>query len=269
MPTINLSARSESYAGFKTKWGADHYIFTPQGTDLDHSLKAEEIDGSGFGTRFKNNLPGMIDGTLKMSGLAAMKAGKVSWVFNQWLGRTSPVNVWYVTEGLDALSPIAMQPSSLMEASVKAKMKDSVTFDASFSARGDSNPVGVILLTPKTSNVLTAATGASNVDDNTLFGGATTFGGAAQLHVYALDGGTTPTVAVKIQHSTDGTTWADLAGGGFATVSTTNLATWSQRVDISSATTTNAQVRAMWTTTGTPTAVQVLCGFARNYDPDA
>ena len=126
MPVVNLNARSESYAGFKTRWGADHYIFTAQGTDLDHSLKAEEIDGSGFGTRFKNNLPGMIDGTLKMSGLAAMKAGKVSWVFNQWLGRTSDVNVWYVTEGFDALSPIAMQPSSLMEEIGRASCRERV-----------------------------------------------------------------------------------------------------------------------------------------------
>jgi hypothetical protein len=268
MAVVDLSAPSRAFAGYKIRWGVGSQFFTAQGTDLDHSLKAEEVDGSGFGTRFKNNIPGMLDGTLKISGLASSRKGQVMWYLNQILARTSAVNMWYATEGLDALSPCAMQPASLMELSPKGKMKDSVTFDASFSARGDANPIGVILASPKTTNVLTAATGAGSIDDNTLWGGASTFGGAAQLHFLDLSGGTTPTVAVKVRHSTDGITFADIPGGTFATVNTTDLTTWSQRINIPSTQSINAQVRIEWTTTGTPTSVQPLVIFARNYDPD-
>lgn len=263
---VNLQVASESYAGYKINWGIQEYVFTAQGTDLDHSLKAEEVEGSGFGTRFKNNLPGMIDGTLKISGLAAMKRNKVNWLLNQWLARTSPVQAWYATEGLNALSPISFQPSSVMEASIKGKLKDSVTFDASLSARGASNPVGVILVSPKSATQV-VTTGAGSVDDNGT-GNNTAFGGSAMMHVLAVTAGTTPTVVVKIQHSPDGTTFTDLCT--FTTVTATNATnTWVQRIDLPSTTTVNAQLKASWVTTGTPTEAQMLVGFARGYDLDA
>lgn len=268
---VNLQQASESYAGYKINWGAEQYVFTAQGTDLDHNLKAEEVEGSGFGTRFKNNLPGMIDGTAKISGLAAMKRNKVNWILNSWLGRTSPVQFWYATEGLNALSPISFQPSSVMEASIKGKLKDSVTFDTSMSARGASNPVGVIMVSPKSATQM-VTTGSGSIDDNTLAGGLTSAGGAAVLHVLAVTAGTAPTVVVKVQHSPDGTTWTDLVT--FTTVIATPTLvpltnTWVQRVEIPSSNTINAQLKASWVTTGTPTEVQALVAIARGIDLDS
>jgi hypothetical protein len=263
---VNLTARSESYAGYKIKWGIQEYVFSAQGTDLDHNLKADDVNGSGFGTQFENNLPGMINGTLKISGLAAMKRNKVSWLLNNWFGRTSPVNMWYATEGLDALSPVAFQPSSVMENSVKGKLKDSVTFDVSLSARGASNPVGVILVSPKSATQL-VTTGAGLVDDNGT-GNSTSAGGALVMHVMAVTAGTTPTVVMKVQHSPDGTTFTDL--GTFTTVTATNATgTWVQRIELPSTTTINSQVKASWVTTGTPTEVQALVAIARGVDLDA
>ena len=263
----NLQTASESYAGYKINWGIEQYVFTAQGTDLDHNLKAEEVEGSGFGTRFKNNLPGMIDGTAKISGLAAMKRNKISWLLNSWFGRTTPVNFWYATEGLNALSPISFQPSSVMENSIKGKLKDSVTFDVSMSARGTSNPVGVIMVSPKSATQV-VTTGSGSVDDNTLSGGLTSAGGAAILHVLAVTAGTTPTVVMKIQQSPDGTTWTDLVM--FTTVTATNATgTWVQRVELPSSTTINAQLKASWVTTGTPTEVQCLVAIARGVDLDS
>jgi hypothetical protein len=259
---VDLSLPPESYPGYKTKWGAEQYHFSAQGTDLDHSKKADEVNGSGFGTEFENNLPGMKKGELKISGLAAMKRGRISALLDQWSRRSTPVNVWYATEGLSALAPLVMQPSSLTDNSIKTKLKDSVQFDSTWSARGAVD-MGVILLSPKT--LLTpVASGSGPVDDNTSVGGATTFGGVAQLHVLALNGGTTPAVTVKVQHSSDsGTTWTDL--GTFPAV--TAVGSW--RLPIASTTTVNAQVKASWTATGTPTEVQVLLGFARGVDPDS
>jgi hypothetical protein len=80
--------------------------------------------------------------------------------------------------------------------------------------------------------------------------------------VWALDGGTTPSVAIKIQHSPDGTTWTDLI------TFTTKSAPGSQRVTLPSTTTVNAYLQATWTLTGSPTGVQVLAGFARGINLD-
>jgi len=267
---VNLKAATESSPGWKIAFGIEQYVFSAQGTDLDHNLKAEEVEGSGFGTQFKNNLPGMIDGTAKISGLAAMKRNKVSYLLNSWFGRTTPVQFWYATEGLNALSPVSFQPSSVMENSVKGKLKDSVTFDVSLSARGASNPVGTILVSPKSATQV-VTTGVGPIDDNGT-GNSTAAGGAVVMHVLAVTAGTTPTVVMKLKHSPDGTTFTDLAT--FATVTATPTLvpatnTWVQRIDLPSSTTVNSQVQASWTTTGTPTEVQMLVGFARGIDLDS
>ncbi len=52
-----------------------------------------------------------------------------------------------------------------------------------------------------------------------------------------------------------------------ATVLTPTVAV--QRVKVPSSTVVNAQIRASWTTTGTPTSVQGIVMFGRGIDPDA
>lgn len=256
---IDLNAPTAASPGWKTHWGIDEYVFTSQGNDLDHGRKADKIEGSGFGTRVKNNLPGMQEGELQIKGLYAGGKGSLNSIISARFGRTSPVLAWYAVSGLNVGSPIMMQPSSINDFSISAKLKDSVEFDLTLDARGAYDD-GEILVSPKT---LLTATGMGAVNDNTLYGGATTVGGAAQMHVLAVDGGTSPSLAMKIQHSPDGTTWTDLVTFDAAT------AAGSQRVVLPSTTTVNEQVRANWTITGTPTGIQVLIGFARGVDLDA
>lgn len=256
---VDLNQVTVAYPGYKAQWGIEQYLFGAQGNDISHSRKADKIDGSGFGTRVKNNLPGMQEGSLTIKGLAAMEKGALNYQLNQWFGRKSPVNAWYALEGLTALSPITLQPSSVIDASVSAKLKDAVDFSLELDARGAYND-GIIMLSPAT--LLTTSSGTGSLDNNTTFGGATTTGGVGQLHVWALDGGTTPSVTVTIQHSPDGTTWTPLVS--FTAASTLS----SQRITLPSTTTVNAQVQAIWTVTGAPTAVQVLCAFARGVNLD-
>lgn len=254
---IDLNQVTVAYPGYQAQWGLEQYLFGAQGNDISHSRKADKVDGSGFGTRVRNSLPGMQEGSLKIKGLAAMEKGALGWQLNQWFGRRSPVNAWYALEGLNALQPVTMQPSSIIDSSITAKLKDAVDFDLELDARGAYND-GVILLSPAT--LLTGASGTGSLDDNTGFGGATTTGAAAQLHVWAFDGGTAPSVSVTIQHSPDGTTWTNL------TTFTTRTTLGSQRITLPSTTTVNAKVQAIYTLTGAPTGVQVLLGFARGVD---
>lgn len=257
---VDLNQVTVAYPGFKAQWGIEGYLFGAQGNDISHSRKADEIDGSGFGTRVKNNLPGMQEAKLTIKGLAAMEKGAISQILNQWHGRKTPLNCWYALQGLTAGSPLTMQPSTLLDNSISAKLKDAVDFSVELAARGAYDD-GTIMLSPTT--LLSGASGTGPVDNNTTFGGATTTGGAAQLHVWALDGGTTPSITVKVQHSPDGTTWTDLVTFSAKT------AIGSQRITLPSTTTVNAQLQCTWTTTGTPTGVQVLCGFARGVNLDA
>lgn len=259
MTVVDLNQVTTAYPGYKAQWGIEQFLFGAQGNDLSHSRKADKIDGSGFGTRVKNEFPGMQEGSLTIKGLAVMDKGALNYQLNQWLGRKSPVNAWYALQGLTALSPITLQPSSVMEASIAAKLKDAVDFNLELGARGAYDD-GVILLSPGT--LVAGASGTGSNDNNTTLGGATTTGGVGQLHVWAIDGGTTPSVTIKIQHSPDGTTWTDLVTFAAKT------APGSQRITIPSTTTINAQVQAIWTVTGSPTAVQVLCGFARGINLD-
>lgn len=251
---VDLTAATTFYPGYQAQFGVEQFVWSAQGNDIEHSLKADKIDGSGFGTRVKNDLPGMQEGSLKVKGMAAYEKGAINYWIGQWFGRKSPVNAWYALEGLQSLQPITMQPSSIIDASRSAKLKDPLDFSLELAARGAYND-GVILLSPTAE--LSGSSGTGSLDDNTLYGGATTTGGAAQLHVIAIDGGTSPAITVNIQHSPDGTTWTNLTT--FNAASTLG----SQRITLPSTTTINTKVQATWTISGSPTGIQVLLGFAR------
>lgn len=258
---IDLVGVTNFFPGYNTQWGIEGYLFTAQGNDLEHSRKADKIDGSGFGTRVRNSLPGMQDGSLKIKGLAVMDQQQISWQLGQWFGRVSPVNAWFALEGLAALAPITIQPSSVIDCSISAKLKDAVSFSLELDARGAYND-GIILLSPET--LLSGNSGTGPQQNDTLaYGGATVTGGAAQLHVLAVDGGTSPTVTVNVQHSADGTSWTNLCT--FSALAGVG----SQRITLPSTTTVNAHLQATWTTSGAPTDVQVLLGFARGLNLNA
>lgn len=261
---VNLRPRSVAFPGYKTKWGVEENYFAAQGTDLDHSMDSDKADGSGFGTAFKNDLPTIADGTIKISGLASMGQGQVSDVLDDYRGRTKELNLWYATQGLAFGSPIRFQPSRLIKHSIKAKMKDSVQFDSEWAAAGASDK-GFILVSPN--SLITGTTFTSSILINkTATGLATNFGGVLVVHMLTLAGGTSPTVTVKIQHSDDGEDFTDLAG---ATTAALTPAATSARIEIPSTTVVNGQLQALVTVAGTPTEVQMLAGIARGKDPDA
>lgn len=100
----------------------------------------------------------------------------------------------------------------------------------------------------------TAATNGTGLD----FGATSSlFGGQAYLHVFSVTG---TSVTVKLQDSADNVTFADLTGGGFATVLAG--AKGGQRIALSNAATVRRYVRAV--TTGTFSNAQFAVNFVRN-----
>lgn len=259
MPAIDLTLPTESYAGLDASFGLDEFIVTAQIKDINHDIKASTFDGSGLGTGTKNKRVGMREGDFKGTGFMAGRPGKFTNVLNQRFGRNTPVNLWYTTEpGFATGTPIVIQPSRISGMAPKIGPEDVITVDVEAVAAG-AMYMGHTLLSPET--LLSGTTGTTAIHDNTAGGGASTYGGAALVCLYALDGGTTPTFQIVFEHST--------AVGGtyttFATLTAPVSTPGSWLIPIPSTTTINAFTRATWTVTGTPTTKQAMAAFARSY----
>ena len=268
MAPVNFTPKNIVTQGFKAQWGINTAVYTRQTTDLDTSVKADKVDASTWGTRFKNDLPGLQEGTTKITGMHSGVRGQPGDTLPKLVGKTTPVYAWNALETLNPLAPIGFGPVRVMEYSPKSKMKDAVQFDTELSAAGAMYS-GFILVSPKSTSTM-LVTGMGLDDDSTSTTGATSFGGNVQAHFYDVSGGTTPSVTVTVQHSTDGTTWTTLATLAAVTqANITNPLIATQSVDIPSTTTVNAHVRASWTTSGTPTSIQALVMYDRGVDPDS
>jgi len=102
---------------------------------------------------------------------------------------------------------------------------------------------------------LTAETGTGNgtsVDN----GAATTNGGVSVFHCTAI-AGAVPSVVVKIQHSTNNSTWVDLLSHTAATAATKG------RVEVAAGTTINQYLREVHTFGGTTSSITFNSAFAR------
>lgn len=86
---------------------------------------------------------------------------------------------------------------------------------------------------------------------------ATTNGGVASVHVFAI-AGAAPNVVYRVQHSTDGSTWLDLV-----TFTAITAANSSQRIEVAAGTTVNRHLRTTITNGGTTSSVTGLVSFAR------
>jgi hypothetical protein len=104
-------------------------------------------------------------------------------------------------------------------------------------------------------HILTPETGTGNTAsvDNLV---ATNNGGVGVLHVTAIAGGA-PSVTVKIQHSTNDSTWADLV------TFTAAVAATKQRIEVAAGTLVNRYLREVHTFGGTTTSITHNVNFAR------
>jgi hypothetical protein len=253
--TYDLKVRSTASHGNFAHFGLEHLLLTGQVTSIDADFDKDFADGAGLGSKVENNLPGIAKGNFKVD---ALFSPEMEQQLAPYKNRQSSVQAWVAQKGLTEGSPITMMPASIGKYSSKLSKKDEVTVSFELGARGDFHE-GLIHLSPKT--LLTAASGEGAEHENE--DGATTFGGAAYLWLWDMTGGTTPTFTAKIQHSSDGDTYADLATFDAASLTSGRV----QLKYVDSTTTVNQYTKVTWTATGSPTAVQVLVGFARDYDP--
>lgn len=245
-----------STAGRVTAVTLDQYDITGYYNEYKFKRDAALIDVTPFGSRFSVDLSGIQKGSMELKG---MYNSDHDAVIHQRFGQDPDVYLVLGPKGYAPMAPAVMIPSTITKYDISAKAKDAVMLDSEFNLRGFLDD-GVMLTSPKT--VLTGASGVSGVFNNGTLAGATIAGCAAQLHVWNM-GGTAPVLTVKIQDSSDGTTFADLLSFTVATVPTGSV----DRQVLDFGNTVRQYVRATWTLagTGTPTA-RAMIAFARSVD---
>lgn len=244
--------------------GIDRFLLTSQLKKVDSDFDVDMADATTLGNEAQNNLPGIPKGMIKME---LVHSPALDYQLQPIKRRQTPVYGWIAKRGLSTGSHIEMFPGSFGKDGSKFDEKSVGTEDAEFGTRGAFH-MGRILLSPK-GTLLSGASGLGTIDANTAYGGPTTFGGAAYLFVWDIQGGTVPTFTAKVQHcSSVGGTYTDIPGATFAAASGTLAApvNWAQQAYIASSTTILEFLQVSWATTGTPTGVQALLGLGRSFD---
>jgi hypothetical protein len=214
------------------------------------SRSIETSETTSFGSSAKTYIVGLKDGTLSLSGMFDGSTNAIDSIFNTITGSATDSIVTVGLEGSTIGTMAHMVGVQEISYEVTSPVADVVTVSAEFQANGglDSGRV----LAPAT--VVTTATTTNNTSvDNAA---ATTNGGVGHVHVTAnANNGTT---TIKVQHSTDNSTWVDLIT--FSTVATTVTA--ARRVEVAAGTTVNRYLRAQITTAGTG-SITTSVAFAR------
>jgi hypothetical protein len=206
------------------------------------SGSADTAEVSTFGNNSKAYIPGLKDATFSVEGYYDATAGAVDQTLAGMLGTET---VWVTVMSADAIGARGYAAKTIATTvEIGAEIGGAVTISAEGQSTNGSDPIVVL-------HALGAETASGNgtqVDN----GSATTNGAAGYLQVIAATG----TIVAKVQHSSDGTTWADLIT--FTSTSTANTA---ERITTTG--TVNRYLRALWTISGGSPSVTFHLSAAR------
>ena len=213
------------------------------------SQEVETAETTVFGNSAKTYIVGLKDGTVSASGMFDGAANAVDEVLAGTVGSDTlaPVTVGYEGLALGKRVSLLMAKTTSYEVSSPVGDVVSVSYDAQ-SDGGIDQGVSLAAL----ASVSATTTGSSH--DNSA---SSANGGVAQLHVTANTWSANTTL--KVQHSADNSTWADLAT--FTVVATTVKT--SERVIVTSGTTVNRYLRAVATLSAGTGAITYQISFAR------
>lgn len=217
--------------------------------DASASADVETAETTGFGSSAKTYIVGLRDGTVSASGMFDGVAGAIDEVLAASLGSDtlSPVTVGY--NGTTLGNRVTLLQAKTTSYEISTPIGDVVS--VSYSAQADGGlDQGVSLAA--LASVSASTTGTAN--DNTA---SSTNGGMAQVHVTTNT--RSATVVIKIAHSADNSTFADLV-----TFTTVGIgATTSERSLVASGTTVNRYLRAVATLAAGTGSITYQVSFAR------
>jgi len=225
----------------------DDANLSPYFNEASASQDVETAETTTFGSSAKSYIIGLKDGTMSMSGMFDGAADAVDDQLATTLGAEAAGYTTVAPEGLTIGNASYSCQARKTSYEVSSPVGDVVS--TSLSVQADGGIDRGVLLGAATA-VTTTGEGASQ--DNAA---SSADGGAAYLHVTAntRDGSST----FKVQHSSDNTTWADLAT--FTAVSATSTA--SEKVSVTG--TVNRYLRASHAPGGSSGSVTYTMAFAR------
>jgi len=228
----------------------DQYDFSTYFNDVTASTSVDTAETSAFGTSAKTYVVGHRDGTVSLSGMfESTESTGTDQYFATALGSATKIKLIVAPEGNSNGAGAIMLVADDTSYEVSSAIADIVQASAEFQST-DAVEHGKIL----SSGSAVTATGNGTGVDNTL---ATTNGGAGFLSVPVNT--RNGNITVKIQHSADNSTFADLVT--FTVVSSTTKT--SQRVEVASGTTVNRYLRVNYTVAGSSGSATPVVAFTR------
>lgn len=207
----------------------------------------ETAETTTFGSSAKSYITGLQDSGVTLSGMFEGGASGTDAIFTGVLGSDAVNIVSFYPEGVSTVgNRVILAQGRLVSYETTSPVGDVVSCSIDLQTTGGRNS-GVMLV----GSNITATGSATSVDNSA----SSANGGVAHLHVPA--NSRNGTIVVKVQHSSDNSTWVDLIT--FATVPTSTLD--NERVEVSG--TVNRYTRANYTVSGSTGSADVYVAFAR------
>ncbi len=219
-------------------------------TSVSTSVETAETTTYGVAGGSKTYVAGLNDSTVSLSGLFADEAGEADEVITAALGSDSDIPFTIAQDGGLTVGRRCLLGQSIeTKYDLSSPVGDVVSTSLDLQSDGESLH-GFVLAA---SDVISSTSNGTGVDGIA----SSTNGGTATLHVTAntRDGA----ITVKVQHSADNVTYADLATFSVVPTSTTT----SERLSVASGTTVNRYVRVSYTVAGSTGSATIAAAFGR------
>lgn len=227
--------------------------------EITQEAELDEAEVTTLCSTLKDYIPGLAEVTIELEGYfdtnTASPTSTMEALFHSKISNQDVFPVTFAPDGGgDIGDGVYMMNGFLQEYSIENTVDEAAAVEATMRC-SSSLARGLVLHTDGTARTATGDHGNSPSATTIDNGASTAFGGVGVLQVSAASG-TTPTLVVKVQHSANGTTWADLitfssqnsVNGEYATVSGT----------------VNRHLRAQWTIGGTTPSFNFNLAFKRN-----
>lgn len=236
--------------GKNTITAVGKYDLTTFFTSATTTNSVETVDSTTFGSANKSYVVGQKEGTVSFEGLWTGVADEVDAALLAALGGSTPTPITVGPEGAAIGRKAKLLDANETSYEVSSAIADLVSISAEAQAT-DGLDGGVLLAAQQ---AVTATVDNASVDNSA----SSANGGVAHLHVTAntRDGAAT----IKVQHSSDNSTWVDLV----TFTATTSATTTSQRSVVAAGTTVNRYLRAKVSSlSGSTGSLTITVGFAR------
>lgn len=217
--------------------------------NLESSMEVALADATGWGALGEAHVVSPIKGgTISGEGMQESGVTGVNAILSATLGGANTPIVHMLRDTTVGDPGIAML-AAVSKYKAVAKLED-----VSKAQMEGSSQVALEFVSALANMAARTASGNGTSLDNAA---GTTNGGVAYLTVPTVSG-TTPSATVKVQHSTDNSSWSDL--GTFTAVTASGA---SQRLLIAAGTTVHRYTRALWTISGTTPSFTFAMAFGR------